>query len=204
VLDMSSCEGVILAAGLSTRAGGFKPELPLGDKTVVQMAAAGMAPFVSRIFVVIGWQGQRVQELLAGYSQVEIVPNADYRSGMFSSVRAGIAHVRAARFFLLPGDCPLVAPETYRALRATAGEIVIPVHGGHKGHPVLFDSTLIPEILGLPQESNLRDYIARKGYTPLEAQDRAVLLDLDTPDDYRSLTALAGTLQRTDGKEASS
>ena len=195
---MLSCEGVILAAGLSTRAGCPKMELPLGDKVVIQRSVESMAGVVSRVIVVVGWGAERIRQLLAPYNQVEIVPNDDFRAGMFSSVKAGIAHVQAESFFLLPGDHPLVRVETYRRLLMAGGEIAIPSFRGRKGHPVLVASRLIPEILAEPGESSLREYIGRVGFTLVDVPDEGVTLDIDTMDDYRSALQ-----RRPDRKEGS-
>jgi len=67
---------------------------------------------------------------------------------------------------------------------SVAGDIVIPTFEGRKGHPVLFGSALIPEILSQPGDATLRDYIAVKGYTALEVEDEGILLDIDTAEDY--------------------
>jgi len=195
---MLSCEGVILAAGLSTRAGCPKMELPLGDKTVIQRSVESMAGVVSRVIVVVGCGAERIRQLLAPYGQAEIVLNDGYRAGMFSSVKAGIAHVQAESFFLLPGDHPLVRVETYRRLLMAGGEIAIPSFRGRRGHPVLVASRLIPEILSEPGESSLREYIGRVGFTLVDVPDEGVTLDIDTMDDYRS------ALQRGPGRKEGS
>jgi molybdenum cofactor cytidylyltransferase len=189
---MPRYEGVILAAGMSTRAGSFKPELPLGDKTVIQRAVETMARVTSSIYVVVGWRAERVQELLEPYEQVVLVPNPYYREGMFSSVHAGIAHVRAERFFILPGDHPAVDVQTYYRLLLAPGDIVIPTHNGRKGHPILVDSRCISEIQAQPTHSNLRDYISARGYTTVDVQDQGILMDVDTPEDYQAILAHLG------------
>lgn len=185
----ASVEGVILAAGLSRRTGRHKMTLPLGGKTVIEHTIAGMAEVVERIHVVIGHQAERLRELLAGRPRIELVMNEGYQASMFSSVKAGIARVRAERFFLLPGDYPLVGADVYRALLRSDGEIVIPTFQGRKGHPVLLRSGLIPEILAQPPDATLRDYIVRKGYVTVKVADEGILLDIDTLDDYYALVA---------------
>ena len=184
---MSEVDGVILAAGLSTRSGRFKMMLPLGGKTVLEKSIEGMEAIVLRIYVVVGWQAERIQALLAGYDKVETVLNEQFRAGMFSSVQVGIARVRAPRFFLLPGDCPLVGRAVYVQLLAAAGDIVVPTFGGKTGHPVLFRSQLIPEILAQPEGTTLRDYVYAKGYRAVEVDDQGILIDLDTPEDYEAM-----------------
>ena len=186
---MKACDGVVLAAGLSTRMGQHKMALPLGDKTVIEKSIEGMYEVVRRVLVVVGWQGGRIREALAAYDKVAFVVNEDFRSGMFSSVKAGMAQVRAPHFFLLPGDCPFVGAGVYRQMLAAEGEILIPTYEGRKGHPVLFNARLIPEILGQPDKATLRDYIEAKTYVTVEVKDKGILLDVDTPEEYAAARA---------------
>jgi len=184
---VTDVEGVVLAAGLSRRSGRFKMTLPLGDKTVVEVTIDGMLPFVDRVIVVVGWQAERLRTLLAGRPDVDLAYNERYREGMFSSVRAGIARVRAGRFFLLPGDQPLVQAEVYTRLLLAEGAVAIPTYHGKKGHPVLLDSGLVPEILAQPAEGTLRDCIQAEDCTTVEVEDEGILIDLDTADDYAAI-----------------
>ena len=163
--------------------------LPLGDVTVIEKSVQGMYDVVGRVIVVVGWQAERIRSLLTGYDKVECVPNADYRSGMFSSVKTGIAHVRAPRFFLLPGDHPLIGSDVYTRMLTVTGDIVIPTFEGHKGHPVLISSRLTPEIQGYPDSASLRDYIRAKGHAEVQVEHDGVLIDIDRPEDYELVLA---------------
>jgi molybdenum cofactor cytidylyltransferase len=164
--------------------------LPLGDKTVIERSVEGMLPYVDRVIVVLGWQAARLRDMLASYDKVDLVHNEQYERGMFSSVRVGVAEVRARSFYLLPGDIPLVPAQVYVQLDGAAGDIIIPTCNGRRGHPVRFDSRLIHEILALPEEATLRDYVAGKGYVTVEVADERILRDIDTPEDYEALLAL--------------
>jgi molybdenum cofactor cytidylyltransferase len=182
-------EGIVLAAGLSSRSGRFKMALPLGDRSLIERAIEGMYALVDRVLVVVGWRAERIRELLSPYDKVELVTNPHYRAGMFSSVQAGASRVRASRFFLLPGDCALVPAQVYRQLLATDADIAIPTFRGKRGHPVLMRGGLASEILALPREAILRDYIAHRGFVPIEVEDDRILIDLDTPQDYEAMLA---------------
>ena len=171
-------------------------ELPLGDRAIIQRAVESMYEVVDHILVVVSWNAARVRQLLAGYEKARIVENPNYQAGMFSSVQAGVAGVCAPCFFLLPGDTPLVSRETYRRLLQATGEIRIPVHLGRKGHPVLMSSRLIPEILGLPREMTLRDFVARKGYSAIDVDDEGVVTDVDTLEDYHHVVSRWETSER--------
>ena len=182
-------EGVVLAAGLSRRSGRYKMTLPLGDRTVIERCIEGMYEIASRIIVVVGWQAEQVREVLAPYGKVDFVLNERYRDGMFSSVKTGIASVRAPSFFLTPGDLPLIGPHVYQRMLGVSGDIVIPTFRGQRGHPVLMRSMLVPEILSQAEGTSLRDYIAAKGYVTVGVESQGILHDLDTPEDYEALLA---------------
>ena len=189
-----SVEGIVLAAGLSSRTGCNKMALKLGDKSVIQRSVESMAQMVGRIFVIVGWRADSIKKLLSGYSNIEIVMNEDFRLGMFSSIKTGIAKIQAPRFFLLPGDQPLIGAEVYATMLSAAGDrgagdILIPTFGGRKGHPVLFSSTLIPEILRYPDTVTLRDVVRARGHTEVEVEQEEILIDMDTLEDYRSVLA---------------
>ena len=191
---MRQVDGVVLAAGLSSRSGQYKMALPLGDRTVIEKSIEGMYDLVSQVLVVVGWKADQIRSLLSAYHKVEFVLNEDFRAGMFSSVKAGISHVRAPFFFLLPGDHPLIDAKVYAHMLATTDDIassgiVIPTFGGRKGHPVLFSSDLIPKILRYPDTATLRDYIRTKGHTEIEVEQEGILVDMDTLEDYRAVLA---------------
>ena len=187
--EKTRVEGVILAAGLSTRSGRDKKALPLGGKAVIQRSVESMEDAVDHIWVVVGWQADQVRDLLAPYAKVEPVYNHAFRKGMLSSVKTGLAQVCAARCFLLPGDIALVSPAVYTLMLAAEGEIVIPTYAGRKGHPLLLSQSVIPEILALPDDDILRDYIQARGYATVGVQDEGILLDIDTPEDYQAIRA---------------
>jgi molybdenum cofactor cytidylyltransferase len=72
-------------------------------------------------------------------------------------------------------------------LLTTDGEIVIPVFGGRKGHPVLLSGHIAAELLMEDDRYNLRDFIQRKGFQTLMVEDEGILIDLDTTDDYKRI-----------------
>jgi molybdenum cofactor cytidylyltransferase len=180
-------EAVVLAAGYSSRADAFKLELDINGKTVIEHCIESMIDLCSRIIVVGGYQIEKIIEILRKYPQIEVVLNSRYAEGMFTSVKEGIRHVRGDRVFFTPGDYPLISPEVCKRLLTTDGEIVIPVFGGRKGHPVLLSGHIAAELLMEDDRYNLRDFIQRKGFQTLMVEDEGILIDLDTTDDYKRI-----------------
>ncbi len=139
-----------------------------------------MAAVCARVIVVTGSEGGKGGGLVAGVQGVELVFNENFAAGMLSSVQAGVRRVRTMRFFLLPGDMPLVRPAVLRRLLETEDDdIVVPACDGRRGHPVLLSSRLIPDIIAEPPGSSLGAFLRRRG-TVVEVDDVGVLADLDT------------------------
>ena len=142
-----SIQAVILAGGYSKRAGTYKMTLDFGGKPLLLRIIDTMLLVCESVIVVGGYRIKEIERLLEGYEKVKLVFNEHYDEGMFSSVKRGIREVNADRFFLTPGDYPLINEEICVALTKQIEEIVIPSFMQRGGHPILLSSRLIPEIL---------------------------------------------------------
>jgi nicotine blue oxidoreductase len=127
--------GLVLAAGEGRRFGGPKAVAVLDGERLVDRAArtlreGGCDP----IAVVSG----AVDLELPG---VLVVPNADWRSGMGSSLRRGLSALPAGvdAVVVLLVDTPFVAAAAVtRLLEAASGSpAAIATYAGRRGHPVL-------------------------------------------------------------------
>ncbi len=183
---------VITAAGQSTRMGQNKIMLRTGSRSVIQqivftLQKAGVSPIV----IVTGYQADLLRDHMAGWP-VEFVHNPRYAdSGMFSSAKAGFAGIqgRCAKLFFTPADIPMFAVDTVRALLRESADIVQPSYNGKKGHPILLRETLLAQFLKDSGDGGLREAIRRSGCNVkvISVEDCAILLDIDTPEDYHCL-----------------
>ncbi|NLJ40576.1 MAG: nucleotidyltransferase family protein [Clostridiales bacterium] len=181
---MESIEGVILAAGLSRRAGTCKMLLDIEGKTLIERCILGMYGVCSRIIVVVGHYYRDIAGVISRYNKVTMVYNPDYLDGMFSSVRIGFKNVSGDRFFFIPGDYPYIKERIYREMLKKDGGIIIPVHKGRKGHPILVRTSIAKEMLSSIKYRTLREFIEDKGYTAVDVNDTGILSDIDTMADY--------------------
>jgi putative nucleotidyltransferase with HDIG domain len=188
---------IVLAAGLSKRMGRFKPLLPLGSCRIIeQVVLLFQAAGVIDIVVVTGYRSAEVRQAIAPLS-VRSVENPDYHQGMFSSVLVGLRALpgKSRAFFIHPADTPLVRPQTVRRLMAayrdTSAAVCYPMFSGRRGHPTLIDNNLNPEIQQWSGAGGLRAFLRCRDADSLDlpVADEAVLLDLDSPEDYRRLQA---------------
>jgi molybdenum cofactor cytidylyltransferase len=182
-------EGILLAAGRSSRAGVFKMELELAGKPLLLWSLETMAAVCERVIVVAGFAPEKILRLVNNRPGVEVTVNENFAAGMLTSIQAGIRLIRAPRFFLLPGDMPLVNARVYRQLLAVPAEIVVPLCRGRRGHPVLIDGCLIPGLLDEAFDSSLGRFIGRHGFATVEVDDPGIYTDLDDPEDINKIEA---------------
>lgn len=179
-------EGVILAAGLSSRtAPACKLLFKLAGQTILERSISSMEPFCSHIFVITGAHEAAVANSLCGREGITLVHNLYYNTGMYESYKAGLRCTNADNVFLLPGDCPFVRPEVYAALLAVEGDIVLPVWHGHAGHPVLLRRSVISEVPNDNISMSLHHYIIAHHPTWVAVDCPGILTDIDTIEEYR-------------------
>jgi molybdenum cofactor cytidylyltransferase len=189
----SDISAVILAAGFSSRMGSFKPLLPLGDKPVLaRTIELFQQAEIEDIRVVVGHRAGELASLVRKPG-VRTIENPDYKTGMLSSVKAGIKSLSGTSraFFLLPVDIPLVRPTTIvdmlSAWEKGGPKILYPLFLNQRGHPPLISVTLAPAILAWDGSGGLRSFLAQ--HEPHAAEvpvaDAKVLFDMDTAEEYQ-------------------
>ena len=195
---------LVPAAGLSERMGDFKPLLPIGGRTVIETVVAhALEGGAAEAVVVTGYRGDEVEEILRNSfgSRVTFARNEKYAStDMMCSVRIGAACLPpCSAFFLIPGDMPVISPETFRKLLEERGRysrsgnsvprVIFPLVKGRRKHPPLIDSSMIPGILSFRGEGGLRElWKEHEDRTAAIAVDApGTFIDLDTPEDYRRI-----------------
>jgi molybdenum cofactor cytidylyltransferase len=183
-------EGIILAAGFSSRAGTFKMALDFKGKSVIENCIEAMYEYCSQVFVVSGYKDYIIEDILKSkYNKLTIVKNPNYENGMFSSIREGVRHITGDKFFLTPGDYPIINKNTYRELLKQQGDIIIPCCNGKRGHPILINSLYKNEIINKREYRTLRDLINEKGFDTMDVNDYGVLNDIDTMEDFQRISS---------------
>ncbi len=185
---------VVTAAGRSERMGSPKALLDFGGTPALDLVTAMcQGSGVQEVVVVLGHDADRVRAR-ANLDRFTVVTHAGYDRGKTSSLQAGLTGRRTTGDPLLyfPVDFAAVAPSTVRALvrEATKGDpvrILVPAHGGKRGHPPVFPPSVITEILRLGEDQPLHDVVrAHDAQTRLvPVDDEGVLLNINTPEDYR-------------------
>ena len=153
-------------------------------------------------FVASGGQVHKLRALLAGVPVLEHTLAAVRASGlpwhledaghpgMGDSIAAAVrATAGAPGWLVLPGDLPLVLPETLRSIAAALADcaVAVPLYQGERGHPVGFAAECQPGLLALSGEQGAASVVrqqAQQGRVRwVEVDDAGTVTDVDTVQD---------------------
>ncbi len=191
---------IVPATGHSRRMGRPKLLLPLAGTTVIGCVVdALLDAAVDHVLVVVRPDDSQLRAALAE-RRVQFVSNPDPAADMLSSVRCGLAALPAEcdTALVAPGDQPgpsaALVRDLIAAYRASDGSILVPTFAGRRGHPLLFSTRYRDEILSQFDGVGLRGLLLAHSGEVLEwpTSDRAVIEDLDDPDDYRRAVRAGG------------
>ena len=193
--------GLVLAAGGSQRMGQPKQLLPVSGRPLLGIVVSKVC--ASRLDDVVVVLGGHAEEIAAAVDlgRARVVVNADFASGMSSSLKAGIAAMgdEIQRVVILLGDQPDVSSELIDALiglQETSGRPAASLSFDGLLHPpVVLDRSLWSGLAELQGDVGCRALI--RGRPELVAALPAVgraghPIDIDTLDDYRKLVGSAG------------
>jgi molybdenum cofactor cytidylyltransferase len=184
---------IVAAAGLSTRMGASKPLLDAGGRSFLARILSSFREGGADPILVVVRDPDGEEAAAAAAEGGWGVWNPDPAPGPISSLQAGIRALpeTAPGVFFSPADHPLFLADTVRTLArvfsAEAPPILAPTYQKRRGHPVIFHRSLFPELLedGLSQgaRSVIQRYRTRRLEVPVD--DPGILVDIDTPSDYR-------------------
>ena len=190
--DRPETAALIVAAGMSSRMGDFKPMLTIGEMSIAERVITTFQQAgVGRIVVVTGYQAELLERHLAS-REVVFLRNERYQeTQMFDSACIGLRYLRGkcGRVLFTPVDIPLFTAATVRALLESDAPLACPVCDGKPGHPTMLSADLIDGILSDAGENGLQGALGRCGVpmTQVPVSDPGVLHDADTPADYQNL-----------------
>jgi molybdenum cofactor cytidylyltransferase len=195
---------VVLAGGLSRRMNqpnSSKVLLLWDDRPIIQVVVDKLKRLrLDDPLVITGHLAAKVRAALKD-EPVRFAHNAHYKEGdMLSSLQTGLAALgpEVAACLVVLADQPQLDNKIVNRLLLAyyegRGLIVAPSYKGRRGHPILIDRCLWPELMNLPLGSSPRDVInahaAETAY--IETDDDSILRDIDTPEAYHQARREAG------------
>lgn len=192
-------QGLIAAAGLSSRMGEFKPFMKLNGFPMIRMTVQSLKNAGIRdITVVTGYRADEMARILMPL-EVRLVENRAYReTDMLASIRMGLASIKGAdAVFFLPGDLPLIAPGSMkqvkdRLTRLPGGtQALVPVTGESTSHPPVLLPEGIQKVIAYRGEGGLKGAFSTMKTEYMELKDAGALADADFRRDFAGLEAYA-------------
>ena len=186
--------GLVLAAGRSERMGTLKQLLPFGSVTLIEQVVRTLtrSRVGKDVVVVLGHRAEEIVKRISGLP-VRFAYNPDPEGDMLSSIRCGLAYIPPDQAILIAlGDQPLVTAEIVDQLIAEYERqpegMVLPVHEGKRGHPMIVSPAYREEILFQSLQDGLKELRDRHAESvrlvPVDTD--AVLVDLDYRDEYEA------------------
>ena len=190
--------GLILAAGGSSRMGSPKQLLPVHGRPLLELVVAqACTSQLDEVLVVLGGNAALIKERV-DFGRARTVVNRDFRSGMSSSLRLGLASLarESGRSVIILGDQPGTSSSLLDQLldlqRATGLPAAALRLNGILHPPVVLERSLWPELVSLEGDVGCRALIRARpelvAALPMPGWDSHPV-DIDTPEDYRRLVA---------------
>jgi len=183
---------VIVAAGMSSRMGDFKPMLNIGSMSIAKRIVATLKQAgIDGIVMVTGFNADVLERHLTG-NGIVFLRNENYEhTQMIDSAKIGIEYLidKCDKIVFTPVDIPLFTAATVEKLLDSSGEIVCPICRGEQGHPIIFSKKTAAKIVADSGEGGIRAALLRCGddITLVDVEDEGILQDADTPQDYNKL-----------------
>lgn len=188
--------GLVLAAGRSSRMKDFKPLMKIGDKTMIETTVSHMFEAgVDEVTVVVGYRGKEVEAVLRSLQtdkkKLQILMNQAFAvTQMLDSIQVGVSGMGDCEyFFLTPGDMPAIAVSTYEKIlqyaKNNTAKVIFPVIDGYRKHPPLIHKSCREEILSFKGEGLRELWKMYEGEIhELPISDRGCTMDADYQSDY--------------------
>ncbi len=187
---------IVLAAGDSRRMGYPKALLPFGTEVfltrILRMLRDTGLP---RPVIILGRSARTIQSHIREWpADIRINPDPD--RGQLSSIRLALSDIDPAfdAGMIWPVDQPAVSqdviPRLIRMYLDSECLIACPRYRDKRGHPAIFHRSLFREFLEAPLEEGPKKILLRHEHdiAILPTEDAGTIRDIDTPEEYQSLT----------------
>lgn len=187
---------VILAAGLGTRLGGPKANMPFGKSTFLQCCLDKLSglDFLFSAVVVNSAVMDAIRNDLP--SRFQLIVNPEPLTGQLSSLRLAL-RAGADRFpwtLVMLVDLPAVSTKTVHSLVTKAEQkpenFWVPCFKGRRGHPTIYCRAMYSDLLEGPSDQGARWAVQQHSgrRREIKVDDPYILRDIDTPQDYQEIS----------------
>jgi len=178
----------------------FKPLLIYNRRTFIENIVLKLHNYVNNINIVTGKHSELLMQSLKHIcddlpDKIYFLHNPEYEKGMLSSLKKGVSHIKRKSEWIMYHfvDQPHLPNQFYKEFIKQADQKyqwIQPENAKRRGHPILFNYTLIDPILNIPEGHTLKSLTGIKkkywacSYTQIHD-------DFDTDEDYKRLITTA-------------
>jgi CTP:molybdopterin cytidylyltransferase MocA len=188
-MSEASVHVLVLAAGEARRFGSPKQLARIGDRPLLPLAVSRAVQIAGHaVTVVLGAYAAELTQALR-HANVSLVINRQWREGMASSIRAGMAQVpgSADGVLLMLADQPDVTHDDLARLvaawRRQTESLAAASYGGVIGAPAIFPRACFAELLQLHGDRGARSVLQRHLDRLVRVTMPSAAIDIDTPED---------------------
>jgi molybdenum cofactor cytidylyltransferase len=184
---------ILLAAGSSSRMGQSKQLLEVhGIPLLLHSAKAALDCDAKSVNIVLGANELAHREIIRNLG-VNVIPNHYWKSGMGSSIKAGLNYVvrkysDTDAVIIMVCDQPAINATHLRkltsAFKETGSPIVASSYSGTSGVPALFSRSFFSNILMLKDEQGAKKIVEQFPDQVHKVEFPQGSIDLDTREDY--------------------
>ena len=147
---------------------------------------------IEKIIVVLGFEKSRVRKIIIKNKKINFVFNKNYKSGMSSSIKAGLKRIseRSIGFLIVQADMPLISKKIINslcyAIENNNKEIVVPIYKINMGNPIGFKSSMIKILNKTKGDSGAKKMIKRnkKKLSLIKVNSKSIFKDFNTHGDF--------------------
>ena len=186
---------MVLAAGASTRFGSAKQLVRVAGRPLLHLAVTRAAEVTGQALIVVLGAGAAELAPLLKHSPGSVIVNQDWREGLASSIRAGVARlpVSCSGVMLLLADQVAVSADDLRRLaRAWRKQplcIAAAQYAGTSGAPAIFPRSTFRELAELRGDVGARALLRRSSDRVIRVPMPSAAIDVDTPEDLLAINA---------------
>lgn len=184
---------IVLAAGASTRFGGIKQLVRIDGRPLLHTTVSRAVEIAgAATIVVLGAHAAELAPLLT-HTPATVVINRDWREGIGSSIRAGIARLPAACsgvLLALADQVAVTAQDLQRLVSAWRRQpeyVAASLYAGAVGVPAIFPRSRFRELAELRGDIGARALLHRNPDRVVRVPMERAALDIDTPEDLLSI-----------------
>jgi molybdenum cofactor cytidylyltransferase len=186
---------IVLAAGASTRFGSAKQLVRLAGRPLLHTVVTRASEVTGNALIVVLGSGAAQLAPLLKHSPGSVVINQEWREGLASSIRTGVARLPAAcsAVMLLLADQAAVTAEDLKRLagswRKQPQHIAAALYSGSCGAPAIFPRSSFRSLSELRGDTGARALLARNPDRVVRVPMPSAAVDVDTPEDLLALEA---------------